>query len=116
MAVTTVFLSSGVIQPDEKVHELSLESSPSAEGTPLMADPLTERLLKHQRLDSETEESFAPIPPDQDPPRERYVESFTEEENALLNSDEPTLVEVDSFTGDIISVEKRDHSIPVAFR
>ncbi|WP_161485748.1 hypothetical protein [Enteractinococcus helveticum] len=45
-----------------------------------------------------------------------WKRATAEEENALLNSDEPTHVEVDAVTGDIISVEKReDDVIPANF-
>lgn len=43
-----------------------------------------------------------------DSSQELYVESFADEENALLNSEEPTHVEVAPFTGETLNVEKRN--------
>lgn len=123
VTVTTVFSSLAVTQPDETAQKLSAESSPTQEDTtlhvhdPRRANPFTDRSLNTQDNPAgETETNFIPLPSNQGPPPELYVETFTEEENALLNSDEPTHVEVDPYTGDIISVEKReDHSIPANF-
>lgn len=129
LAGATMFIASAVTQPDEPVHELSVMPLPSEEDSPfdafeppVMGNPFTDRLLAHEHRPSETEDSYVPLPSGQDTPPEMsvepelYVESFTEEENALLNSDEPTHVEVDAFTGDIISVEKHeDDVIPANF-
>jgi|SRR5690625_421746 len=129
LAGTTLFLTSAVTQPDDTVHELSVQSAPSDEASPLhpleppvTANPFTDRLLAHERQAGETEDSYVPLPSGQETAPEvtvapeLYVESFTDEENARLNSDEPKHVEVDAFTGDIISVEKReDDVIPANF-
>jgi hypothetical protein len=124
-----MFIASAVPQPDDTVYELSAQSAPSDVASQLQplappgaVNPFTDRLLAHERQAGETEDSYVPLPSGQDTPPEMpiepelHVESFTDDENALLNSDQPTHVEVDSYTGDIISVEKREtDSIPANF-
>ena len=129
LAGTTMVIFSTATQTDATVHELSVQPESSDEefqpnplGPPVRANPFTDRLLAHEYRTGETEDSYVPLPSGQETvpevaaAPELYVESFTDEENALLNSDEPTHVEVDAFTGHIISVEKReDDSIPANF-
>lgn len=124
LAGTTLFLTPAATQADDTVYELSVQPAPSDEASqrhplepPVRANPFTDRLLAHERQAGETQDLYVPLPPGQETvpevavAPEHYVESFTDEENALLNSDEPKHVELDSFTGDIISVEKREPDV-----
>lgn len=129
LAGTTMVITSAVTQHDDTVHELSVQSAPPDEESqlnslepPVTANPFTDRLLAHEHRASETEDSYVPLPSGQETvpevavAPEHYEESFTEEENALQNSDDPKHVEVDAVIGDIISVEKReDDVIPANF-